>query len=144
MQILDGPFCELKPFAFRTATAARTAAATNTRKTATELYDIDKIATNSSIAKHVQGDVGLLRMVQQGAAWDAHITNKTVFTDNITCPLCGQCNADIVHLVWTCPHLDEQRKPLLDAIAPQLDTGNLHPALLHGIAPAMAGDPPAL
>ena len=74
--IFDGPYCELKPFAYRTAAAARTAAATNTRKTATDLHDIEEIATNSSITKHVKGDVGLLRLVQQGAAWDAHITNK--------------------------------------------------------------------
>ena len=108
--LFDCPLCELLPTTTRIATTARTQANTNNRKTATHLHDIDHRATNSSAKIMEKGDLGLLKMVQQGAAWDTHIAVRTGFVTEHTCPLCGSEDADITHIIWWCPCLAEKRR----------------------------------
>ena len=73
-----------------------------TRKSAKDLHTIGIMATNAS-HKHLPAtDSGLLRMVQQGAAWDRTITAKTGYRENSACECCGDADADITHIIWHC------------------------------------------
>ena len=92
------------------ATPPRTTAKTDGRKTATDLHEVGSLATNSSLTKMTKEDVGILRLVQQGAAWDKQLNIKTGVTEHIVCEFCGATQADITHMIWYCPALSEERK----------------------------------
>ena len=81
-QLLDCPYGELNHITTRTTTNARTAAAANTSKLTADQHEIDKNVTNTSLKLHDTGDVGLLRLVQQGAAWDTHIATHSGTQNN--------------------------------------------------------------
>ena len=85
-QLLDCPYGELNHITTRTATNTRTTAAANTTKLTVDLHEIDRNVTNTSLKQHDKGDVGLLRLVQQGAAWDTHITTQFGYTEQQICP----------------------------------------------------------
>ena len=85
----------------------------NTRKTSTNLHNIDKLATNISIRKLQQDSCGILRMIQQGATWDRSLTAKFGYHGTTQCEHCGLLNADYAHITWFCPSLEPQRKALI-------------------------------
>ena len=140
-RILDGPYCELKPFATRVAVAARAIASTDARNTATDLHDIDPKATNCSSEHDDRGNLGLLRMVQQGAGWARNHANKIGHEDGDKCEHCGAIGSNIAHIIWKCPRLQDQREALTDDISTAFNTDHLRPSMLHGIAPVMIACP---
>ena len=95
-------------------------------------------ATSSSTKKTPAPDMGLLRLVQQGAALDKSITKKTCASVDNQCEFCGEENVDICHVIWFCTCFREQRKQIFDELKISFDPHELHPALRHGLAPSMA------
>ena len=116
--LLECPFQDLYPTIARIATQARTLAHTDQRRLTTNLYDIDRVATNSSRKKHPKAELGLLRLVQQGATWDKMHNHKSGNTTTTTCDGCGHINADIVHVIWHCPALEEVGAVILQELLP--------------------------
>ena len=107
--LLNCPLQELKPIVVRTAVDARTIAQMDQRKTAEDLHTIDRIATNASNKKNISSDMGLLRMIQQGAAWDRNIAAKIGNADSNICEYCGSEDGDIAHVIWHCQKLCTER-----------------------------------
>ena len=86
--LLSCPYHELRPIAARLTINARALAKTSTRKSNSELYEIDRILTTRIYKQLDKGDAGLLRLVQQGAAWDKCIMHHMGNTSDRGCPFC--------------------------------------------------------
>ena len=138
IDILECPFQDLYPTIARIAAQARTLSHTDQRKLSTNLFDIDRIATNASGKQHPRAEVGLLKVVQQGASWDKKHTAKAGTTTTTVCDLCGHAECDIVHIIWKCPALEPERTAIIHQLLPGLQIEFLHNAMFYGIAPAMA------
>ena len=110
----------------------------NKRKITTDLFCIDAAATNASANKFAKDDLGLLKLVQQGATWDKTLTIHTGTSKNSDCEHCGAPKADNEHTVWCCPALEEARSKLMAQHLPGVSVDMLHKAVRHGIAPATA------
>ena len=80
-------------------------------------------------------DLGILRLIQQGATWDKATVKNFAQEANLVCDNCGALNPDFNHVSWTCSGLDEQRRVLSDQLLPGLDHCCLPPSLLSGVAP---------
>ena len=89
VDILKCPLQKLKPAVTIIATSARTRASQGKRKLNENLYEIDKLATNVSNKRLPRDERGILRLIQQGAAWDRVMTSKTGYTHDDKCPHCG-------------------------------------------------------
>ena len=80
---------------------------------------------------------GILKLIQQGAAWARVMTNRTGYTQDDKCPHCGVLHATFILVIWFCRKLAEKRKEYMDRIVPGLTPDMLHDAMLYGIAPIM-------
>ena len=70
VQMLECPLQELRPTFSRIARQARTKACTDCRKSSRNLVDLDIAATTCTYKKLTSDEIGIVKMVQQGATWD--------------------------------------------------------------------------
>ena len=137
LPILTCPVLELKPAVRRIAADARTSANANVRKISTHLHTIDHLATTATYVHLPPDHAGVLRMIQQGATWDASLVAKAQGQEQVLCEHCGASNVTFRHTIWDCPSLQEARDAALSQHIPGIDTNQVHPSVLFGIAPAM-------
>eukprot|EP00969_Alexandrium_andersonii_P069829 3082162-Alexandrium_andersonii.AAC.1 len=82
-------------------------------------------------------DKGLLRAVWGGALWSPKHAFRAGFAASARCWRCGCDEADLVHILWTCPAGDQRRAECLAACGVE-DYQELPMCLrMHGIAPAI-------
>ena len=81
----------------------------------------------------------MVRMVQQGSAWDQKHAVAAGTSQTTNCDLCGGSDADFGH-IWLCPKLAKLHNELMDKHIPGIKLSQLHSAVKFGIAPAMAVD----
>ena len=66
---------------------------------------------DASSRKMPSDELGLLRLLQQGATWDRVLTASFGHHGTDACEHCGALSAGIVHIVWFCPKLSPRAPP---------------------------------
>ena len=82
MDVFECLMCELKPAINNLFKHARTRADANSRKSTTGLFAIDEVVANAFAKKTPDDELGLLRLIQQGATWDRVVTATTGYHDS--------------------------------------------------------------
>ena len=94
---------------------AMTQAHEGTRKECINLHEIDLRCTSVVCGDLTMEEKGLLRHIQQCAAWDKHKLRTTGRFDeekSELCDLCGEVQHSIAHIVFDCPALRRKRLDL--------------------------------
>ena len=113
----------------------RTARMEDTREECMDLKEIDKEATNVKIKEATENDYLILNLTRTGSNWTKTAAYKAGQADNDECSLCGKREGS--DHMWVCEALQKEREEADKELA-ALDPQHLHPAIRHGIAPAMS------
>ena len=118
----------------------RTNAAQNSKAECEGLAEIDEYATRARHKAFDDDERLLLDVARTGLTWQKEASFYAGKADDNLCLHCGAANETAAHLIGACCALDQQRKAA-DVDLATCDAEQTLPApILHGIAPALAGD----